>query len=66
MKNGRLRIVAAVLTLAAAAAAKADRAESQCAESTGTCEGKRLYPKSANPDGTLNCAPKCGLLGPCC
>jgi hypothetical protein len=29
-------------------------------------ELKRLYPRYANPDGTLNCAPKCGLLGPCC
>lgn len=66
MTKRRLRITAAMLVLAAAAVAGADRAESQCAESTGACEGKRLYPKSANPDGTLNCAPKCGLLGPCC
>ncbi|HEX6912199.1 MAG TPA: hypothetical protein VF142_17480 [Longimicrobium sp.] len=66
MKNRKLRVVAAVLALAAAALAGADRVESQCAESTGTCEEKRLYPKTANPDGSLNCAPKCGLLGPCC
>lgn len=29
-------------------------------------EAKRLFPKSANPDGTLNCFPKCGPIGPCC
>lgn len=27
---------------------------------------KRLFPASGNPDGTLNCKPKCDLLGPCC
>jgi hypothetical protein len=27
---------------------------------------KRLFPKSANPDQTLNCAPPCGRLEPCC
>ncbi len=64
MANHKRRIVAAILTLAGAAGV--ERAATQCAESTGTCEGKRLYPKSANPDGTLNCAPKCGPLGPCC
>lgn len=26
----------------------------------------RLYPASANADGTLNCFPKCGPLGNCC
>lgn len=29
-------------------------------------ETRRLYPRYANPDGTLNCIPRCGLLGPCC
>lgn len=66
MTKRGLRIIAAMLVLAAAAAVGADTVVSQCTESTGTCEEKRLYPKSANPDGTLNCAPKCGLLGPCC
>lgn len=32
----------------------------------GKVGGKRLYPKSGNPDGTLNCAPYCDYLGPCC
>lgn len=29
-------------------------------------DGTRLYPRFGNPDGTLNCAPKCGVVGPCC
>jgi hypothetical protein len=29
-------------------------------------EAKRLFPKTGNPDGTLNCFPKCGTIGPCC
>ncbi|HEU4455243.1 MAG TPA: hypothetical protein VFR81_19420 [Longimicrobium sp.] len=32
----------------------------------GGGDDTRLYPVSGNPDGTLKCAPKCGLLGPCC
>ena len=32
----------------------------------GEIKPKRLYPKTANPDGTLNCYPVCDLLGPCC
>lgn len=27
---------------------------------------KRLFPVSANEDKTLNCAPPCGRLDPCC
>jgi hypothetical protein len=66
MTRRRLRVLAAMLALVAAAMFGGDTVATQCVESTGACEEKRLYPKSANPDGSLNCAPKCGLLGPCC
>lgn len=66
MKRG-LRIVAALLALSAAAVAGAETVAGQaCVQSAGGCGDTRLYPKSANPDGSLNCAPRCDLLGPCC
>jgi hypothetical protein len=63
----KLRVLAAILALAATAMIGADSVAGQiCMESTDGCGEKRLYPKSANPDGSLNCAPKCDRLGPCC
>jgi hypothetical protein len=57
------RIVALCLALALSAAGGTLLAQE---DNEDASEMKRLYPRYANPDGTLNCAPRCGLLGPCC
>lgn len=61
MKN-RLFHLIAVLALAVGGGLAAQVRE----PIEGEPRPKRLFPKTANPDGTLNCYPECGLLGPCC
>lgn len=36
------------------------------ANSAGSAGHRDLYIKTANPDGSLNCAKWCGLTEPCC
>ena len=58
-----LRIIA-ILVLATSAAAGALWAQELVDVDGGG--SKKLYPISANPDGTLRCKVGCSLLGPCC
>jgi hypothetical protein len=53
-----LAVLGLVLGLAAGLAAQVRMPEDS--------EDVRLFPKSANTDGTLNCFPKCGRFENCC
>lgn len=62
MPNRRM-ILAALSTLIVAGA---NSVWAQAKHPEAGNDGGRLYPRFAHPDGTLNCAPRCGLVGPCC
>lgn len=62
MRNSRMLVAA----LAALMAFGATSVWAQARHPEEGDDGRRLYPRYANPDGSLNCAPSCGLVGPCC